>query len=85
METVVPAHGETPGRINEARGVSVETTRDWVHDGEFTEGVDDVEDHYTDDTEADEESGRATCVEGGTGTDEETSTNRTTNLVIELA
>jgi hypothetical protein len=40
LEDVVPAHGETPGWINEASRVSVETTRDGVHDSEFTQSVD---------------------------------------------
>jgi hypothetical protein len=75
LQAVVPAHGKTPRGINEAGGVRVETTRDREHDSEFTKGVADVENHDTDDTEADEESGRATGVESSTGTDEETSTN----------
>lgn len=40
LEDVVPAHGETPRGINETGRVGVETTRDGVHDSEFTESVD---------------------------------------------
>jgi hypothetical protein len=40
LEDVVPAHGETPGRINEASGVGIETTGDGVHNSEFTKSVD---------------------------------------------
>lgn len=40
LEDVVPAHGKTPGRIDEASRVGIETTRDRVHDSEFTKSVD---------------------------------------------
>lgn len=36
LEDVVPAHGETPRGVDETGRVSVETTGDRVHDGEFT-------------------------------------------------
>ena len=39
LENVVPTHGETPGRIDEASRVGIETTRDRVHDSEFTKSV----------------------------------------------
>lgn len=59
LENVVPTHGKTPRRVDEASRVSVEATGDRVHDGEFTKGVDDVEHHDTDDEEVDEERSRA--------------------------
>lgn len=59
LEDVVPTHGKSPRRIDEAGGIGVETTRDRVHDGEFTKSVDDVEDHNTDDTKVEQERGRA--------------------------
>ena len=37
---VVPTHGKTPGRIDEAGRVGIETTGDGVHNSEFTESVD---------------------------------------------
>lgn len=37
LEDIVPAHGETPRGVDEASRVRVETTRDRVHNGEFTE------------------------------------------------
>lgn len=40
LEDIVPTHGETPRRIDEASRVGVETTRDRVHDSEFTESED---------------------------------------------
>ena len=76
---VVPTHGETPGRIDEASRVRVETTRDGIHHSEFTKSVHDVEDHDTSDSEAEEDRGRATLGEGTTRTDEETSTDGTTD------
>lgn len=74
---VVPAHGETPRRIDEAGRQSVETTRDRVHNSELAEGVDDVEDHDTGDGEADEDRTGTTLNKGATGADEETSTDGT--------
>lgn len=76
---VVPTHGKTPGRINKPDRVGIETTRDREHDGKFTKSIDDVEDHDTGDQETDEDGSWATTGEGLSGTDEETSTNRTTN------
>ena len=76
---VIPAHSKTPGRIDEASRVCVETTRDGIHDSEFTKGVHDVKDHDTSDSEADEDRGRATLGHGTTRTDEETSTDGTTD------
>lgn len=40
LEHIVPTHGETPRGINEASRVSVETTRDRVHDTELSESID---------------------------------------------
>lgn len=40
LKNVVPTHGEAPGGVNEAGRVGVKTTRDRVHDSEFTESVD---------------------------------------------
>ncbi|KAI6776480.1 hypothetical protein HG530_000425 [Fusarium avenaceum] len=76
---VVPTHGETPGRIDEASRVGIEATRDRVHDSEFTKSVDDVEDHDTSDGETDKDGTWTTLGEGTTGTDEETSTDRASN------
>jgi hypothetical protein len=45
LEDVVPSHGKTPGRIDEADRIGVETTGDGEQDGQFTEGVDDVDHH----------------------------------------
>lgn len=61
---VVPAHGETPRGVDEADRVGIETTRDRVHDSEFTESVDDVEDHDSGDGEADQDGSRATFGQG---------------------
>ena len=79
LEDVVPAHGKTPRGVDEASRVRVETTRDRIHDSELTKGVHDVEHHDTDDEEIDEQGGRATVGKGLAGTDEETSTDRTTD------
>jgi hypothetical protein len=51
LEDVVPTHGKTPGRIDEADRVRVETTRNRVKNSKFTESVDDVEHHDTNDQE----------------------------------
>lgn len=59
LKNIVPAHGETPGRIDETSRVCVERTRDGIHDGEFTESIHDVEHHDTDDEEINEERTRA--------------------------
>jgi len=79
LKDVVPAHGETPRRIDEAGGVSVETTGHGVHDSEFTESVDDVENHDSHEAEVNEEGRGTTVAEGTSGTDEETSTDRATD------
>lgn len=39
LKNIVPAHGETPGGVDETSRVCVERTRDGIHDGEFTESV----------------------------------------------
>jgi len=57
---VIPAHGKTPRRVDESDRVCVETTRNRVHDSQFTESVDDVEYHHTNDEEADEKRGWTT-------------------------
>ena len=79
MHDIVPAHGETPRRIDEASRVRVEATRDRVHDGEFAESIDRVEHHDSDDEEVNEERAGTTVRERLAGADEETSTDRTTN------
>lgn len=75
LEDVVPTHGKTPGRIDEASRVGIETTGNREHDSELAKGVDDVEHHDTDDHEIDKERSRAAVVQGLAGTDEETSTD----------
>jgi hypothetical protein len=79
LENVVPAHGETPGRIDETGRVGVETTRDRVHNGELTKSEDSVEHHDTNDQEVHEERTGSTLAQSTTGTDEETSTDGTTD------
>jgi hypothetical protein len=54
LEDVVPTHGKTPGRIDEADRVRVEATRNRVQNSKFTESVDDVEHHDTNDQEVNE-------------------------------
>lgn len=39
-EHIIPAHGETPRGVDEARRVSVKTSRDRVHNSEFTKSID---------------------------------------------
>jgi len=75
LEDVVPTHSESPGWINETDGVGVETSRDRVHNSHFTEGIDNVEHHDTDDNEIDKNGSGTTLNEGTTRTDEETSSN----------
>lgn len=58
LEDVVPTHGKTPGRIDEADRVRVETTRNRVKNSKFTESVDDVEHHDTNDQEINENPSR---------------------------
>lgn len=45
LENVVPTHCKAPRRIDEADRVGVETARDRVQHGHFTESVDNVEHH----------------------------------------
>jgi hypothetical protein len=45
LEDVVPSHGKAPRGIDKADRVGVETTGDGEQDGQFTEGVDDVDHH----------------------------------------
>lgn len=54
LEDVVPTHGKTPGRIDEADRVRVETTRNRVKNSKFTESVNNVEHHDTNDQEINE-------------------------------
>lgn len=54
QERITPSHSKTPRGIDEACRVSVETTRNRIHNGEFTESIDDVEDHDTHDGEINE-------------------------------
>ena len=75
LEDVVPAHGETPGRIDEASRVGIETTGNREHDSELTKGVHDVEHHDADDHEIDKQRGRTAVVQRLAGTDEETGTD----------
>lgn len=77
LHDVVPAHGETPGRIDKASRVSVEATRDREHDSEFAESVDRVEHHDTNDAEVDKERSGTSSAEGLAGADEETGADRT--------
>lgn len=62
----------TEGWVSYSR---VETTRNGVHDSEFTKRVDDIEDHDTHDQEANRQRSRATSLECSTTTNEETRTN----------
>ena len=55
MKDIIPAHGETPGRIDEAGRVGIEASGDGEHDGELSQRIDDVEDHDTDDAEGDDQ------------------------------
>lgn len=54
LERVVPTHGEAPGGADEPRRVSVEATRDGVHNRKLAESVNDIEDHHSNDQEVDE-------------------------------
>lgn len=54
-ERVVPAHGESPTGVNESSRVDRERALDGEDDREFAEGVDDHEQHDTDQEETDED------------------------------
>lgn len=54
LENIVPAHGETPRRIDKASRVGVKPSRDRKHNSKFTKRIDDVKDHDADDSECDE-------------------------------
>jgi hypothetical protein len=63
-------------------GVRVEAARDRIHHSQFTQCVDDVEDHDTHEREADEHGSWATTSESATGPNEKASTNRTSNGLL---
>lgn len=65
-KSVLPTHGETPRRIDEADDVGKEGTVDGVEDSHLSESQACAEKHDTDDEISDEESSRATLLEGTT-------------------
>jgi len=79
LHDVVPAHGKTPRRINKARRVCVEAARDRKHDREFSESVNRVEHHDTDNDKVNEQGAGTARGQGLSRADEETSANGATN------
>ncbi len=79
LEHVVPSHGESPRRVDEAGRVGIETARDGIHHSELTEGVDGAEHHDANDQEVDEEGGRTALGERTARADEEAGANGATN------
>jgi hypothetical protein len=65
-ESVLPTHGETPRRIDEADDVGEEGTVDGVEDSHLSQSQACAEKHDTDDEVTDEESSRATLLKGTT-------------------
>jgi hypothetical protein len=65
-KSVLPTHGETPRRIDEADDVGKEGTVNRVEDSHLSESQACAEKHDTDDEISDEESSRATLLEGTT-------------------
>jgi hypothetical protein len=66
-----------PCRINEAHSIVIEGTIDRIQDCEFTQSLDRAKQHNSDDDEAENKGSWTTGLQGGTRTDEETSTDGT--------
>lgn len=74
LQGVVPAHGETPCRVDEASRICGEGTGDGEQDGHLTQSVDGAVQHDADQTEGDQERSGASVGQGLAGADEQTGT-----------
>lgn len=74
LHRVVPAHSETPRRIQKAGGICGEGTSDGEQDGHLAESVDGTIQHDTDQTEGDEQRSRTTICQSLSRSYKETST-----------
>lgn len=79
MQGVVVGHGETPGRGDESGVVLDKRTCNWEGNSQFTQGLDGTVHHDTGQDPGNDQGGWTTGGKGGTGTDEQTGTNGTTD------
>ena len=60
----LPAHSETPSRIEETRGVSGERASDWEQDSQLSKSLDGAEHEHTDQDKSNNQRCRPTLGEG---------------------
>lgn len=49
---IIISHRKSPSWIDKANWVGIETSRDWIHNGELTKSVDNIENHEPNDAKA---------------------------------
>lgn len=73
-QDLLPAHGETPCRIQETGRVRRKGTGDGEYDGQLAQSLHHAVQHGADGKVGEQDGGWAACVEGAAGGDEQTGT-----------
>jgi len=82
LDSVFPAHSETPRGIDEANDICVECPVDGIHDSEFSQSLHHHQDHDADNDEADDDGAGTATLEGTAHTDEESGADGATLLLL---